>query len=1124
MPVTDPLHSVYLTDTEREALAAALGRKGVFCVESPPPAARAFLAWNLLTAFPRPWLWVLDGPRALDEFRDNLLALAAGREGQWAVFPAFEVGAGGARRQPETTGERLHTLLRVQAGGPLVVATCIQALLQPVPPPEVLSLAHVELCRGGEWDFHGLLARIEAAGYRFRPEVAERGDAAVRGGIVDAWSPHAEYPVRAEFVGSAIESLRLFDPLDQRSIRPVERVLLLPAKELAAEADFSVLLPADFIAVWSDPERIAEQAQLHQKADAAATAFSRLREQLDAGRPSLELRPPEEAAAGALPLAWRAIEPVPSLSVAGGEPEAVQRLRAEFVARVAARARRGARAFLFFRTSGARDRFLETFGAGMPPGMVCRLGPLSGGFETGDGRLVAVAESDLYGERRGPSRRERRARRRAALAAADERVAEISAVQPGEYVVHVEHGIGRYLGLHEIEVGGVRQEVLTVEYAEGARLHVPADQAHLLSRYRGVGGRAPELHRLGGTRWQREKAGAELAVRALAARLLRTQALRETRQGHAFSSDHPWMAEFEAAFPFDETEDQLRAIADTRRDMEASRPMDRLICGDVGYGKTEVAMRAAFRAVLNGKQAAVLVPTTVLAQQHYETFRERMAAYPVAIEMLSRFRTPAEQADIVRRVREGRVDIVIGTHRLVQPDVAFRDLGLIVIDEEQRFGVAHKELLKDRYPTVDVLTLTATPIPRTLYLSLVGARDLSVIQTAPRERLPIETIVCPYDDAVVREAILRELDRGGQVFYLHNRVQTIEIVHERLARLVPEAVIGVAHGRQNERRLAAVMRDFARGDTDVLLCTAIVESGVDIPNVNTILIDRADRFGLADLYQLRGRVGRFKQRAHAYLLLPRHGRLFDSARRRIEAIRRHSGLGAGFQLALRDLETRGAGNLLGAEQSGHIAAVGFELYCQLLRRAVAALQGRPLPPLIRTRVHLDFVTSGLPTAAAEEGLAPAGLPVRYMEDENLRLQTYRRIASIATEAEARAVREDLRDRFGLPPPETERLLQIARIRVRAAALGADAVETEEDRLIVRVQDEPWMPGGRYPRLQKTDPDERLDEILRWLRRMAATPRLPSGPGTPHESRPFLGEQGADSRQGSADRGKKYRGS
>ncbi len=1086
----DPLHAVYLTDAERGGFAAALEGRGSCCVECPPLPVQAFLAWNLLAAFPRTWLWILDGPRTLDEFRDNLAALSAGRDSAFLVFPALEEVAGRSVN-PELAGERLAALRRLAEGGtPVIVATCVAALLQPVPPPDVLCRTALDLALGEGMAYEALVQALDAAGYRFRPEVAERGDAAVRGGIVDAWSPNDEYPCRIEYAGAAIESLRRFDPADQRSIERVGHVRLLPVRApLDGATDLCAYLPQDAALAWSDPARIAEQSVIHERAasDAAARTptLAAFRARLAAGgaRPQVELYPLGETPAGAWPLQMRALDPLPAPTAAGGEPEIVQRRRAEFVERLRDRARRGRRVVFFFRTEGARDRFLENFGddRGRPDASEYRIGPLTGGFATGGGELTTVAESDLYGQRREAGRRERLARRRAADAAG-ERIAEVSALQPGEIVVHVEHGIGRYLGLFEIEVAGVPQEALAVEYAGGARLYVPTDQAHLLSRYRGVGGRAPELHRLGSGRWAREKAAAERAVRDLAARLLQTQAIRETRAGHAFPADDAWMREFEAAFPYEETDDQWRAIEDVRRDMQAPRPMDRLICGDVGYGKTEVAMRAAFRAVSGGKQVAVLVPTTVLAQQHYETFRERMAAFPVTIEMLSRFRTPSEQAEIVRRLREGRLDIVIGTHRLAQPDIAFRDLGLVIIDEEQRFGVAHKEALKELRETVDVLTMTATPIPRTLYLSLVGARDLSVIQTAPRERLPIETIVTAYDDAVVREAILRELDREGQVFYLHNRVETIEYVRDRLVRLVPEARLVLAHGQMPERQLAEIMRVFVRGEADVLLCTTIIESGVDIPNVNTILIDRADRFGIADLYQLRGRVGRYKRRAYAYLLLPRHGRLFDTARRRIDAIRRHSGLGAGFQLALRDLETRGAGNLLGAEQSGHIAAVGFDLYCQLLRRTVAALKGEPLPPLIDVRVRLDFLSGA---SDAEPGGAPnaVALPADYIEDENLRLQSYRRIASIVTEAEARAVREDLRDRFGPPPPAVERLLRIARIRVRAAAIGVTAVETQADRLFLMRNGEPLMPGGRYPRLKPGDAMRRLDEILRILARL-----------------------------------------
>jgi transcription-repair coupling factor (superfamily II helicase) len=507
--------------------------------------------------------------------------------------------------------------------------------------------------------------------------------------------------------------------------------------------------------------------------------------------------------------------------------------------------------------------------------------------------------------------------------------------------------------------------------------------------------------------------------------------------------------------------------------------MDRLICGDVGYGKTEVAMRAAFKAVMDGKQVAMLVPTTILAQQHFESFAERFAAYPFTIEMLSRFRSREQQADVVRRLRAGGVDIVIGTHRLVQKDVAFKDLGLVIIDEEQRFGVQHKERLKQYRQLVDVLTLTATPIPRTLYLSLTGARDLSTIQTPPLERLPVETIVAPLTDEIVRTAIMHELDRGGQVFYLHNRVQTIEQTRERLQGLVPEAQIAVAHGQMAEGQLAEIMHRFTRGDFDVLLCTTIIESGLDIPSVNTILIERADRFGLAELYQLRGRVGRYKHQAYAYLLLPRHGRLFDTARKRIGAIKQYSSLGAGFKLALRDLEIRGAGNLLGAAQSGHIAAVGFDLYCQLLKRSVALLKGEKPPLIIEVETRLDFLDFATGAATAENA---AVLPHDYIEDESLRVRAYRKIAEASSDKELDELRADLRDRFGPFPPAGQRLLKVAKLRIAAAECGVRAIEVAEDKVMLRRGADNWlMPGGHYPRLKAPVPAAKLDELIRLVR-------------------------------------------
>ncbi|MCX6998358.1 MAG: transcription-repair coupling factor [Kiritimatiellaeota bacterium] len=754
---------------------------------------------------------------------------------------------------------------------------------------------------------------------------------------------------------------------------------------------------------------------------------------------------------------------------------------------------------VFFNTVGTRDRFLEiereyapgadghpaparrpaeggTPGTGPLHVHVC---PLSGGFTVPARRWMAVTESDLYGFRKAlPGRYELHGRRPGPARAPALRVAEWTDLQPGELVVHVDHGIGKYLGLYEIEFQGRQQEVLAIEYAEKARLYVPVSQAHVLSRYVGLGRHRPEVHALGGRRWEREKSAAATATRDLAGQLLETQAARATLPGHAYAPDTPWQHEFEAAFPFQETPDQLAAIMAVKRDMESARPMDRLICGDVGYGKTEVAMRAAFKAVMDGRQVAMLVPTTILAQQHFETFAERFAAYPFSIEMLSRFRSRAQQAEVVRRLRAGGVDIVIGTHRLVQPDVAFKDLGLVIIDEEQRFGVAHKEQIKQLRQLVDVLTLTATPIPRTLYFSLTGARDLSTIQTPPRDRLPVETIVAPLSDELVRAAILREINRGGQVFYLHNRVRTIEHVRQSLRALVPEARIEAAHGQMPEGQLAGLMRRFVHGEFDVLLCTTIIESGMDIPAVNTILIEHADRFGLADLYQLRGRVGRYKHQAYAYLLLPRHGRLFDTARQRIGAIKQFGSLGAGFKLALRDLEIRGAGNLLGAEQSGHIVAVGFDLYCQLLKRSVAALKGEKPALLVEVETRLDFLD--LSTAGAA-GAGAAVLPHAYIEDENLRVRAYGDIAAASSAGDLNRLRASLRDRFGPLPPAAERLLKVAGLRILAAARGLQFIEVIGDKVMLRRGADWLQVDSRFPRLSSATPAAKLDELLRLVR-------------------------------------------
>ncbi|MDR3403488.1 MAG: transcription-repair coupling factor, partial [Chthoniobacter sp.] len=630
--------------------------------------------------------------------------------------------------------------------------------------------------------------------------------------------------------------------------------------------------------------------------------------------------------------------------------------------------------------------------------------------------------------------RPRRLKSPHALAARSALDIDFTDLEEGDLVVHLQHGIGRYLGLknlpattagsrHQPDAPGAAPseiECLVIEYApsdpanEAPKLYVPVSEAHLVSKYVGAGKAHPPLNTLGGTRWAKAKEQTEQAVRDVAAELLRIQAVRETQAGHACQPDTQWQREFESSFIYEETPDQVKAIAETKADQERAKPMDRLICGDVGFGKTEVAIRAAFKCVMDGKQVAVLVPTTVLAQQHFNNFRERMGDYPVRLELLSRFRSKREQKKVLQDLAAGVVDIVIGTHRIVQEDIAFKDLGLVVIDEEQRFGVLHKEKFKRLRTLVDVLTLSATPIPRTLYLALTGARDMSTIQTPPHDRLPVETIATQYDERVIRDAILRELHRGGQVFFLHNRVTTIEAMRSTLQSLVPQARIVVGHGQMHADELEEVMTQFVNGQADVLLSTTIIESGLDIPNANTIIIDRADRFGLSELYQLRGRVGRYKHQAYAYLLLPRHARLLTDVRKRISAMKQYSTLGSGFKIAMRDLEIRGAGNLLGAEQSGHITAVGFELYCQLLKQSVGALKGEKFKPRVEVRVALDFLETENVLRAAQAA-NEACLPHDYVTEPHHRIEMYRKLAQATDKPALEALQKELRDRFGPLP-------------------------------------------------------------------------------------------------------------
>jgi transcription-repair coupling factor (superfamily II helicase) len=764
-------------------------------------------------------------------------------------------------------------------------------------------------------------------------------------------------------------------------------------------------------------------------------------------------------------------------------------LRGDRAGRVVLVSRQAARLSNLLAQEGVHVAPLDEVGAAPPPGSLTIVqGTLAEGWTLrpqgdrqappGAGKLPPAAchllsDAEIFGWARPQPRRRERVR-----GVTPE--AFFADLKPGDHVVHVEHGIGIFRGLVRLDLEGTEREYLDVDYAAGDKLYVPIHHADRLSRYVGADEHEPKLHRLGAADWETTKARAERAVADIAKELLELYSAREVVPGHAFAPDSAWQEELEAAFPYVETEDQLAAIETVKRDMEKPQPMDRLVCGDVGYGKTEVALRAAFKAVMGGKQVALLVPTTVLAQQHYETFHQRLGPFPVEVEMLSRFRSSKEQREVLEKLKTGATDIVIGTHRLIQKDVAFKDLGLLIIDEEQRFGVAHKEQLKQMRKEVDVLTLTATPIPRTLHMSLSGVRDMSTIDTPPEERLPIRTQVAEYDETLIRTAILREMDRGGQVYFVHNRVMGIRQMAQRVAKIVPEAAIAIAHGQMPERELEQVMIDFAAGRYDVLACTSIIESGLDIPNVNTIIINRADQFGLAQLYQLRGRVGRGAVRAYAYLLYDKYKNLTETARKRLEAILEASELGAGFRIAMEDLEIRGAGELLGARQHGHIAAVGFDLYCRLLAQAVKELRGDEA-----AEVDGEEAAYLLPLKSGVQINLPLAvyLPDDYVPDDTLRLRLYRRLAGLTTPRQVEEITQELADRFGPLPEAARNLLYQLRLKALAVEAGAQAITTEAGQICLKAES-----------LEELDRDglqRRLGAHVRVSRRQVWLPLHPS---------------------------------
>ena len=1078
---------------------------GTWRVQGLKGGARPFFLYRLLQALERPTVIVTPTGKEAERLASDLRFFFAEPDDaapfarrvhylpSWEVTPFEDLSP-----TADVVAARIEGLYHLRQSRHPIVVTTPESLAQRVPPREVFAARYLYLVEGEEIDRDAVAEQLTSWGYRRVPLVEDRGDFAVRGGIIDVFPPAHPSPLRLQLLGDTIEALHEFDPVSQRLAAKQAELLILPMREFdpgigrqpdiaraiemrALDLDVSrderhlmldglasgVLFPGVEFALpyfypqldtlWDYlPERTVVVLDQAGEVDAALEQVAALIEQRAAEREAEHRFLPPPEGLYLTPSAWRGalarhpiveLEMLEMLVAGSGErrmsvqsfatgdlkakrlhqrneisfapvAEQVQAWRGDgyrvvFVAGTDAQCQRLARLLETNDIAAAvrGEPFGSLIGAADPVAIGAKslevsvvLGHLSDGLRVPDEHLVVVTEADVFGESR------RRAARRVSVA---QLLKSLSELKPEDYVVHLDHGVGIYRGLRHLQVAGTEGDYLHLEYAGGDRLYLPVDRISLVQKYVGADGEAPTLDKLGGGSWEKVKAKTRESILAMAKELLAIHAAREIDERRAYCPPDPYFREFEATFPFEETPDQKQAIDDVLSDLQRTKPMDRLICGDVGYGKTEVALRAAFLAVMDGRQVALLVPTTVLAHQHFTTLRRRCEGYPVRVEMLSRFQTPAQLREVLKALRAGQVDIVVGTHRLLQADVEFKNLGLLVIDEEHRFGVKHKERIKDLRHLVDVMAMTATPIPRTLQLSLTGIRDLSVIETPPVDRLAVRTYVTRYDDDVIRDAIQRELGRGGQVFFVHNRVENIDLMARHLRTLVPEAAIAVAHGQMHERDLEKVMLQFMQREVTVLVSSAIIESGLDIPNANTIIINRADHFGLAQLYQLRGRVGRSHERAYAYLMIPGEHVISKDAQKRLRVLQELDDLGGGFRLAAHDLEIRGAGNLLGKQQSGQIAAIGFELYTQMLEEAVQELRGQRRHIEVEPEIQLGF---------------PAYIPDSYIPDENQRLVFYRRLAAVRGTPELDEIAAELRERFGPIPPLVDSFMRVMDLR------------------------------------------------------------------------------------------------
>jgi transcription-repair coupling factor (superfamily II helicase) len=1076
-------------------------------------SSRQIMIASLLEELRQPILVVTHNMFAAQKVADDLQECLP--RDRILLYPANElVAAEAAISSPETLAQRIEALTGLAGGFDGIVVAPLSGVRRYLPAQEEIRNARLDIEVGQTLEMDRFLIRLTELGYERVEKVESRGEMSVRGGIVDFFPLNTTNACRIEWFDDVIDSIRTFDPADQRSVDKLDQISILPCRELIAGAErFQNAAQQAFEMLEEQLKKMNDRQAKERLREEISHDIERLRQgavfpdlykyiallyperqTLFDHMPSntlLVLDEPTRLLETARQLARDEAEWITHLLangktlpgfVLGNDPESViyhrpfpalfmslflrqiPHTQPQNIVNFMCRAmqnfhgqmnvlkaemerwkRAGSQVIMLANGEERLERLRRILHDYKIEEPLLINGNLQSGFELASVHLAVITEGEIFSQKQ---RKVRRADRKIDNA---ERIRSYTELKVGDYVVHQNHGIGKYLGIGTLEIGGIHKDYIHILYAGGDKLSVPIEQIDMVQKYVGSEEKEPKLNKLGGTEWNRVKNKVRSSVKDIADDLIKLYAEREASPGYAFSPDTPYQKEFEAMFPYDETPDQLRAIEEIKRDMERPRPMDRLLCGDVGYGKTEVAIRAAFKAAIDGKQVAVLVPTTILAQQHYETFRERFSGFPFRIEVLSRFRSKKEQTETIKGVKTGTVDILIGTHRLLSSDVVFKDLGLLIVDEEQRFGVSHKEKLKKFKANVDVLTLTATPIPRTLHMSMLGVRDLSVIETPPENRFPVQTYVLEYSETLVREAIERELARGGQVYYLYNRVQGIQSMAERISALVPEARVAVGHGQMSEQELERTILDFLDGEYDVLVSTSIIETGVDIPNVNTLIVHDADKMGLSQLYQLRGRVGRSNRIAYAYFTYQRDKVLNEVAEKRLQAIKEFTELGSGFKIAMRDLAIRGAGNLLGAEQHGFIASVGFELYSQMLAEEVAKrkaeYKGEPYveKKQVNTQIGLNI---------------DAYLPSDYIYDNIQKIEIYKKVAGVQSLEEADDLYDELVDRFGDPPQAVLQLLTVARLKVYGRMYAIESISQQGDEIKLTMQADHWIDGQK----------------------------------------------------------------